>query len=70
MRRDIELSRGYMLSIDSRDIPLPASIRKEVWDWSQNNDIFLEGHKYGIEGWDIWRVRDDEQRVRFILRWL
>ncbi len=70
MRRDIELGGGYMLSIDSRDIPLPSSIRKEVWDWSQNNDIFLEGHKYGIEGWDIWRVRDDEQRVRFILRWL
>lgn len=69
MIRKIPLRNGLTLSIDSRDIPLPSSIRKEVWDWAQENDIFLEGHRYGVEGWDVWRVFDDQQRAWFALRW-
>lgn len=69
MKKEIMLSRGYILSIDSRDIALPSNIRKQVWDWAQNNSVFLEGHKYGIEGWDVWRVRDETQRILFRLRW-
>jgi hypothetical protein len=66
----LDIGRGYVLNYDSKDIPLPSTIRQEVWDWSEKHGIVLEGHKYGVAGMDIWRIRDEEQRVRFILRWL
>lgn len=70
MKREIDIGRGYVLSIDSRDIPLPVSLRSEVWDWCQQHGVSLEGHKYGVNGLDVWRIKDDQQRVRFLLRWL
>lgn len=66
----IDLGRGTVLYVDYRDIVLSADIRQQVWDWAQSQKIQLEGQKYGINGLDVWRVRDDQQRLRFILRWL
>lgn len=67
--KHIELKRGYVLNIDARDIPLPCNQREAVWSWAEQQNIQLEGHKYGVEGWDVWRVRDDKQRALFLLRW-
>jgi len=67
--KDLDLGGGYVLSHDSRDIPLPCELRKTVREWCEKQNIRLEGHKYNVAGVDIWRVKDDEQRVRFLLRW-
>lgn len=69
MTQDITLQNGKILHIDSRDIALPSDLRREVWVWAHENNISLEGHLYGVEGLDVWRVRDDQQRVWFNLRW-
>jgi hypothetical protein len=68
--KKLDIGGGYVLSYDSKDILVPSAQRQAAWDWAEQQGILLEGHKYGIAGMDVWRVRDEEQRVRFILRWL
>lgn len=53
---------------DSRDILLSSTIRQEVWNWCQRNDIKVE-YQGTLSGIDLWRVRDERQRVMFLLRW-
>jgi len=65
----LDIGRGYVLNYDSRDIPLPCSLRESIWSWCEQQQIQLEGHRYGVAGMDIWRVKNDEQRMRFRLRW-
>ena len=67
--KQIDIGSGYAVTIDSRDIPLSSYIRQEVWDWSEKQGIQLEGHQYNINGLDVWRVRDDRQRMLFLLKW-
>ncbi len=66
----LDLGRGYVLNYDSRDIPLPVNLREQVWSWCERQNIELEGQFYGVNGCDVWRIKDEEQRVRFILKWL
>jgi len=66
----LDISRGHVLNYDSRDIPLPCDQREAVWAWCDQQHIDIEGQIYGVSGMDIWRVRDDKQRVRFVLKWL
>lgn len=54
---------------DSRDILLSSTIRQEVWDWCQDNDIVVE-YQGTLSGIDLWRVVDEEHRIWFILKWL
>jgi hypothetical protein len=68
--KKIHLGKEYLLTTDSRDIVLPCSLRETVWNWSQQQNIELEGHMYGVNNLDVWRIRNNEQRVRFLLRWL
>ncbi len=65
----IDIGNGYMLHIDKRDIVLSSYIREQVWNWAESQGIQLEGHKYGVNGLDVWRVRDDQQRMLFLLKW-
>lgn len=68
--------REYELVGDARDIAVDWHLRKEVFDWCIENRIHLEyqgsthsssyASKFGI---DLWRVRDEQQRVAFILKW-
>lgn len=53
---------------DERDVAVVSNYRQDVWDWCAANKIELE-YQGSLGGADLWRVRDDRQRVMFILRW-
>lgn len=61
-------ARGYVLMGDSRDIAVPYSKRSEVWDWCQENDVYVE-YQGSLGGTDLWRVVNEKQRLLFVLRW-
>ncbi len=68
--KELNLPRGYVVHHDSRDIAIVCDLREEVWAWCEQQKIDLEGQLYGVGGCDFWRIKDEGQRVRFILRWL
>lgn len=53
---------------DNRDIAVPYDRRYHVWAWCQENNISVT-YEGSLAGTDLWRVKDDEQRVWFTLRW-
>lgn len=53
---------------DQRDIAVDADQRLAVWNWCDRNDIELE-YQGSLAHTDLWRVRDERQRVAFLLRW-
>jgi hypothetical protein len=67
----------YTLMSDERDFVIPVKHRMEVIEWCQQFDIKAEipldelnrhlTHTYF--GVDLWRVKDDEQRLMFALKW-
>lgn len=59
---------GYMLMSDERDIAVPYASRQAVYDWCGANKITVE-YQGTLGGTDVWRVRDDEQRMWFTLKW-
>ena len=61
-------SRGYVLMGDSRDFAVAYANRDAVWSWCEKNKITVE-YKGSFNETDLWRVRDDKQRVWFALRW-
>jgi len=61
-------ARGYVLMGDERDIAVSFSHRQEVYDWAGENGIAIE-YQGTLASTDVWRVRDEQQRVMFILRW-
>ena len=68
---------GLNLISDERDIAVPAKYRREVLDWCDANEIeatlALTGTSTNLAeitwGVTLWRVRDEQQRLMFILRW-
>ena len=60
--------RGYVYMSDERDIGIPYSKRQEVYDWAGANGITIE-YQGTLGGTDVWRVRDEQQRAWFNLRW-
>lgn len=60
--------RGYVFMSDARDIAIPYSKRQEVYAWAGANGITIE-YQGTLGGSDVWRVRDNQQRVWFNLRW-
>jgi hypothetical protein len=60
--------RGYVLMGDSRDIAVSYDQRQAVWDWCEANKITVE-YQGTLYRTDLWRVRDEQQRVMFMLRW-
>ena len=61
-------TRGYVLMGDSRDIAVAYNKRQEVWDWCHENKITPE-YQGTMAGTDLWRIRDEQERVWFSLRW-
>jgi hypothetical protein len=59
---------GHVLMSDERDIAILYSNRQAVWDWCSENKITVE-YQCTLGGTDVWRIRDDEQRMWFTLRW-
>ena len=53
---------------DSRDIAVSYDKRKQVWNWCHENDITVT-YEGSLAGTDLWRVKNDEQRAWFILKW-
>lgn len=60
--------KGYVRTVDSTDIMLPAALRAEVYDWCWEKNILvaLEGIMAGM---DVWSVKDEKHRMWFTLRW-
>ena len=70
---DVE-STDIKLVSDDRDIMLPLAVRPQVEEWCRVNEITAEpvGDRVFIQtmfGVTLWRVRDEQQRLAFILRW-
>lgn len=53
---------------DERDIAVVSNYREDVWSWCDKNNINLE-YQGTLGHTDLWRVRDEAQRVLFLLRW-
>lgn len=53
---------------DQRDVAVISDHRQDVWDWCAANNIVLE-YQGSLGRTDLWRVRDERQRVMFMLRW-
>lgn len=72
MRVFAHAESGAELIGDERDIAVNWQIRLEVYDWLQENNIEAEyqGAAFGrLFGIDLWRVKDEHQRVLFLLKW-
>lgn len=59
---------GYVFMCDERDIGTLYSKRQEVYEWAGQNGITIE-YQGTLGGVDVWRVRDEQQRAWFTLRW-
>jgi hypothetical protein len=78
MAEKIFLERDrFTLRGDDRDIMVPVQYRKEVLLWCRQNNINFElplskdqqeivKQYFGV---NIWRVRDEQQRMWFVLKW-
>lgn len=68
---------GNQLISDERDIMVPARYRSQVIQWCRESGVeaeVLEGNythdiAQKMFGVNIWRIRDEQQRVWFALRW-
>jgi hypothetical protein len=58
----------YKFMSDERDIRVAVWDRDAVWAWCEENGIGLE-YQGTLAGTDVWRVRDERQRVLFLLKW-
>lgn len=69
--------RSFKLISDERDIMVPAKHRLAVLDWCAANDIEANltpgstqsawaASTFGV---NLWRVKNEKQRVAFALRW-
>lgn len=61
-------ARGYVFMSDERDIAIPYSRRQEVYKWAGQNGITIE-YQGTLGGVDVWRVKDDQHRAWFTLKW-
>lgn len=59
---------GYVLMADEKDIAVPYTNRQAVYEWCGANKITVE-YQGTLGGTDVWRVRDDQQRMWFTMRW-
>ena len=67
---------NLQLISDERDVLVPSQLRPAVLAWCLDNNILAE---FAIDPtWELveftwavnlWRVRDEQQRVAFLLKW-
>ena len=63
---------NFRLHSDERDITVDCRKRTVVWDWCAENNIMVEyqGTQFGnLFGLDLWRIKDEQQRMTFLLKW-
>lgn len=68
---------GLQLVSDERDVMVPAKHYTNVVEWCKQNNIDIAqiqgtyNHYIAMKMFkvNLWRVKDQEQRVMFILRW-
>ena len=70
MKRD-----SYLLMSDERDIMLPMGLTNQVEEWCLNNNITAERvqrQSIGQSAFGVtrWRIKDEQHRMWFTLRWL
>ena len=58
----------YKIVSDERDFMIALRLRDSVAIWCRNNNVTASIHMSAF-GKDIWRVKEDEQRMWFSLRW-
>lgn len=71
-----EKSRMTLVS-DERDIMVPAQYHDQVLEWCRLNNIDVTtpdgSYQHGIAerlfNVHLWRVKDEQQRAWFLLRW-
>ena len=69
--------KGWKLVGDERDIMVSSKHHLEVLDWCDANDIDAELSMGSTSsslaastfGAVLWRVKDEKQRLAFVLRW-
>ena len=59
---------GYVLMGDSRDVAVPNSKRQAVYEWCGLNKVTVE-YLGTLGGTDVWRIKDEQQRSWFTLKW-
>jgi hypothetical protein len=64
----VHTDRGYVLMGDSRDIAVSYSHRQALYDWASENKITIE-YQGTLDGTDLWRVREEQHRSWFVLKW-
>ena len=62
--------RGYSLTGDIRHTMLSTEDRLEVYDWCDKNAVDATIRVLNFDGYDLWEVKDDQQRAWFALKWL
>ena len=66
--------KSYKLISDERDVMLPMGLTKQVEEWCLNNNITAEQVQRQLIGQTalgvtLWRIKDERQRMWFMLRW-
>ena len=59
---------NYVSVIDTIDVVISYTKRQEVYDWCSEHNIEIE-YQGTMMGTDVWRVKDEKQRLWFKLRW-
>ena len=59
----------YTVTSDARDILVEGTKDFEVMSWSHKQAIAADKNQKIDGGGSIWRVKNDEQRTLFLLRW-
>jgi hypothetical protein len=60
--------KTFKLVGDARGFTVSSNLRKDYWDWCWTNSIKTEYHGT-LNGWDLWYVKNDKDRLLAILKW-
>ena len=78
MPQKVFMTKGELrLHGDERDQVVPSKLRKHVYEWCVRNGVvadmplsrdgvYISEKYFGV---DLWRIKDDQQRMLFVLRW-
>jgi hypothetical protein len=71
---DIEAADVKLIG-DHRDIMLPAKLIEEIQAWCDANNVIAERLQNHVTiqrmfGVTLWRIKDEEQRMWFALKWM
>ena len=61
-------ARGYVLMGDARDVAVSYDNRQAVYDWAGQQGMTVE-YQGTLGGTDLWRIRNEQDRAWFIMRW-